>query len=70
MSGRHCGKDCPNRTVTCKFDGSCDGWELDQAEARRTHEREWQLRKRFSLADGYIRVNYLRRKIRFQKSRK
>lgn len=34
-SNSPCVKTCPNRTVTCKFDGSCSGyadWHLKHAE--------------------------------------
>lgn len=31
-----CTPDCPNRTVTCKFDGSCDGYKTWRADYDKT----------------------------------
>lgn len=33
---RRCTPDCPNRTVTCKFDGSCDGYKTWRADYDKT----------------------------------
>lgn len=48
LSDNPCKQDCPNRTATCKFDGTCDEykkWREKLDEQRKTKHSKKEIQK-------------------------
>lgn len=48
-----CEPDCQNRTVTCKFDGTCDKYEKFDAEIKEMRKKRSEERERKKLLDDH-----------------
>lgn len=51
---------CPNRTITCKFDGSCDEYEKELAKYKAAGKAEEQIKKENRLYADYEASNVKR----------
>lgn len=49
-----CKSDCPNRTITCKFDGTCDKYEKFEVEIKALRRKRFEDKKRKSLLDEHV----------------
>lgn len=49
-----CKSDCPNRTVTCKFDGTCDKYEKFDAEIKALRRKRFKERERKNILDDHV----------------
>lgn len=61
-----CKSDCPNRTVTCKFDGTCDKYEKFDAEIKKLRRKRFEDEKRNSLLNEHViqaRKNFTNHKV-------
>jgi hypothetical protein len=61
-----CKSDCPNRTITCKFDGTCDKYEKFDAEVKKLRRKRFEDKKRKSLLDEHViqaRKNFTKHKV-------
>ena len=61
-----CKADCPNRTITCKFDGTCDKYEKFDAEIKELRKKRFKERERNRiLGDHFIqaRKNFTKHKV-------
>lgn len=61
-----CKSDCPNRTITCKFDGTCDKYEKFDIEAKKLRRKIFEDKKRRILLDEHVtraRKNFTKHKV-------
>jgi len=53
-----CAKDCPNRTITCKFDGTCDRYIKEREEVDKIKKAQYES---YGQINGYYQTRKQRR---------